>query len=102
MVASDSGDNRGDILDWTGNKSVVAVLGLLQLDQLGVSRGVSLDRLEGGGLVGEGLLDGGWHGVGDGVGVPKTIGIADQLGSGLGRGENYGQHNQELHSGEIL
>ena len=35
----------------------------LQLDQLGVGGGVGLNRLEGGGLVLDGLLGDGGHGV---------------------------------------
>ena len=57
-------DSRGvDVVDGAGDQSVVAVLGLLQLDQLGVSRGVSLDWLEGSSLVLDGLLGHSGHGV---------------------------------------
>ena len=93
MKLTDSRDDGGDILDRSRDEGVVAVLSLLQLDQLGVSGGVGLHGLEGGGLVGEGLLDGGGDGVGDGVGVPQPVGVAQQLRGGLGGGNNNGQHN---------
>merc|ERR1719462_195830 len=48
-VAVDSGSV--DVVHWPGHQRVVAVLCLLQLDQLGVGGGVGLNRLEGGGLV---------------------------------------------------
>ena len=45
----------GDVLDGSGDQVVQAVLGLLQLDLLGVSWGGGVNRLEGSGLVGQGL-----------------------------------------------
>ena len=92
---TDSRDDGGDVLDRSRDEGVVAVLSLLQLDQLGVGGGVGLHGLEGGGLVGEGLLDGGGDGMGDGVGVPQPVGVAQQLRGRLGGGNNNGQHNLE-------
>ena len=60
-VAVDSGGVH--VVDGAGDQGVVAVLGLLQLNQLGVSRGVSLDWLEGSSLVLDGLLGHSGHGV---------------------------------------
>ena len=45
----------GDVLEGPGDHVVQAVLGLLQLDLLGVGGGGSVDRLEGSGLVSQGL-----------------------------------------------
>ena len=45
----------GDVLDGAGDQVVQAVLGLLQLDLLGVGGGGGVNRLEGSGLVGQGL-----------------------------------------------
>merc|ERR1719410_2671917 len=91
----------GDVLDGAGDQVVQAVFGLLKLDLLGVGGGGSVNRLEGSGLVGQGLLDCGGDGVGDGVAVAEPVGV-HQLGGGLGGGDKSGQNNQELHDVEIL
>ena len=49
------GHVAGDVLDGAGDQVVQAVLGLLQLDLLGVGGGGGVNRLEGSGLVGQGL-----------------------------------------------
>ena len=60
-VAVDSGGVN--VVDGAGDQGVIAVLGLLQLDELGVSGGVSFDWLKGGCLVLDGLLGHGGDGV---------------------------------------
>ena len=47
------GHVAGDVLDGAGDQVVQAVLGLLQLDLLGVGGGGGVNRLEGSGLVGQ-------------------------------------------------
>ena len=49
------GHVAGDVLDGAGDQVVQAVLGLLKLDLLGVGGGGGVNRLEGSGLVGQGL-----------------------------------------------
>ena len=49
------GNVAGDVLDGAGDQVVQAVLGLLKLDLLGVGGGGGVNRLEGSGLVGQGL-----------------------------------------------
>merc|ERR1719336_1149491 len=92
-IAVDSGSV--DVVDWPGHKRVVAVLRLLQLDQLGVGGGVGLNRLEGGGLVLDGLLGDSGHGVHRAE--AETIASIDELGSPSGDGAGGGEDNKELH-----
>merc|ERR1712203_133891 len=55
-------DSRGgDVVDGAGDQSVVAVLGLLQLNELGIGGCVSFNRLESCGLVLHRLLCHGGH-----------------------------------------
>ena len=108
------GHGGGDVLGGSRNQNVVTVLGLLQSDQLGVSRSVGLHWLEPGGLVGEGLLGHGGDGL-DGVGGVGVAGV-NQLGGAVGRNSQDGENNlrerleergqgagsyQELHVGEL-
>ena len=73
------GHRAGDVLGGSGHQDVVAVLSLLQGDQLGVSGGGGLHGLESGGLVGEGLLGHGGDGM-DGVGgVWEAVAAVEQL-----------------------
>ena len=81
----------GDVLDRPGHEDIIAVLSLLQLNQLGVGGGGGIHGLEGGGLVVDGLLGN----RGDSVdSVDCSVGVASiatiqQLGSRLDRhGEN--------------
>ena len=52
-----------DVVDGPGDQGVVAVLGLLQLDELGVSGSVGLNWLKGSSLVLDGLLGHSGHSV---------------------------------------
>ena len=54
------GHVAGDVLEGPGDHVVQAVLSLLQLDLLGIGRGGGVNRLEGSGLVSQGL---GWIGI---------------------------------------
>ena len=78
--------HRGrDVLDWPGHQDIVAVVSLLQLNQLGVGGGGGIHGLEGGGLVVDGVLGNGGDsvdGVGSGIGVASIASI-QQLGGGL-------------------
>ena len=76
----------GDILDRSGHQNIIAVVSLLQLNQLGVSGGGGVHGLEGGGLVVDGVLS---HGR-DGVDSMASVGVASiatiqKLGGGLDR-----------------
>ena len=55
------GHVAGDVLDGAGDQVVQAVLGLLKLDLLGVGGGGGVNRLEGSGLVGQGLKLSGYN-----------------------------------------
>merc|ERR1719268_403727 len=92
-IAVDSGSVH--VVHWPGHQGVVAVLGLLQLDQLGVGGGVGLHRLEGGGLVLDGLLGDGGYGVH--CAEAETVTSIDELGSPSGDGAGGGENNKELH-----
>merc|ERR1719504_357767 len=65
------------VADGAGHQGVVAVLRLLQLDQLGVGRSVGLDRLKCGRLVLDGLLCHGGHRMH----CAKPVASIDKLGS---------------------
>ena len=75
----------GDVLGRSGHQDIVAVVCLLQLNQLGVGGGGGIHGLEGGGLVVDGLLSHGGDGM-DSVGVGEaSIATIQQLGGGLDR-----------------
>ena len=87
------GHGGGDILHWPGHQDVVAVLSLLQLNQLGIGGGGGLHRLEGGGLVVDGVLGNSGHGV-DSVGVGEAgVAAVQQLGGGLDRDSQDRENN---------
>merc|ERR1719474_319372 len=97
-VSSICGNSWGvDIVDWSGNKDVVAVFGLLKLNKLGISRGISFDRLKSSGLVLDGLLGDCRDGM-DGT-KTKTISTIDKLRSPVGSNGKGSENNQELHIG---
>ena len=77
----------GDVLGRSRHQDIVAVVSLLQLNQLGVSGGGGVHGLEGGGLVVDGMLSHGRDGVDS---VASSVGVASiatiqQLGGGLDR-----------------
>ena len=81
------GHGGGDILGRSGHQDIVAVVSLLQLNQLGVGGGGGIHGLEGGGLVVDGLLGNGGDSVdsvGCSVGV-ASIATIQKLGGGLDR-----------------
>ena len=91
----------GDVLGRSGHQDIVAVVGLLQLNQLGVSRGGGVHGLEGGGLVVDGVLrhgGDGVDGVGSGVGV-AGIAAVQQLGGRLDRDGEDRENNLRVRGG---
>ena len=95
------GHRAGDVLGGSGHQDVVAVLSLLQGDQLGVSGGGGLHGLESGGLVGEGLLGHGGDGM-DGVGgVWEAVAAVEQLRGAVCRhGQDRENNLTERRGGE--
>merc|ERR1719476_1128232 len=95
------GDGRGSqeatvqsvAVDGAGDQGVVTVLSLLQLDELGVSRGVSFNWLKGSSLVLDSLLGHSGHGVH----CTKAVASIDKLGSPSGNGAGSGEDDEELH-----
>merc|ERR1719362_1176933 len=90
-VAVDSGGVH--VVDRAGDQGVVAVLGFLQLDQLGVGGCVGFYWLKGSSLVLDGLLCYRGHGVH----CAKTVASIDKLGSPSGNGASSGEDDKELH-----
>merc|ERR1719318_2380698 len=81
------------VVDGAGDQGVIAVLSLLQLDELGVSRGVSFNWLKGSSLVLDSLLGHSGHGVH----CTKAVASIDKLGSPSGNGAGSGEDDEELH-----
>ena len=100
-VSMGVGHRGGDVLDRSGHQNIIAVVSLLQLNQLGVSGGGGVHGLEGGGLVVDGVLGNGGDsvdGVGSGIGV-ASIAAVQQLGGGLDR-DGQDRENNLRESGD--
>ena len=80
-----------DIVDWSRDKDIMAVFSFLKLNQLGISWGISFDRLESSGLVLDGLLGDCWDGM-DGT-KTKTVSPIDKLRSPMGNNSKRGKNN---------
>ena len=80
----------GHVLCRPGHEDIIAVLSLLQLNQLGVGGGGGIHGLEGGGLVADGLLGNSGDSM-DSVGCSVGVASIQQLGSRLDR---HGQNRE--------